>query len=155
MKRTHSSFGLVLLVLAATLPACGQHEFEPPDKTERFEEAALAYSPALFDTIQWNAHEDWDYLGNAVYIDLCRKCHGSLGRGDTEYARQRGITVPSLVKRDWSLASMDSLHRVIYVGHEEGMPIYGDGGITLRQIDAVAHYILEVLRPDVALEGEG
>lgn len=155
MTRSRSSLALASLALVAVLAGCGHHEFEPPDKTERFEEAALAYSPALFDSIQWNAHEDWDYLGNAVYIDMCRKCHGSLGKGDTDYARQRGLTVPSLVEKEWGLASMDSLHRVIYVGHEEGMPIYGDGGITLRQIDAVAHYILEVLRPDVALEGAG
>lgn len=143
------------VALTVALAACGHQEFEPPDRTERLEHAALAYSPALFDSIQWGSHDDWDDLGNAIYIDLCRKCHGPLGQGDTPYARQRGLTVPSLVKREWSLASMDSLHRVIYVGHEEGMPIYGDGGISLRQIDAVAHYILEVLRPDVALEGEG
>jgi mono/diheme cytochrome c family protein len=54
----------------------------------------------------------------------------------------------------WLLADRDSLHRHIYVGHEEGMPIYGAGGISPREIDAVAGYILNVLRPDV-LGGQG
>lgn len=137
------------LVLAFAAVGCGGHEFEPPDRGERVREAELAYSVAIFDTIAWAPDEDRDFLGNEVYIDKCRNCHGPLGRGMTPYAQERRLEVPSLVERDWRLASLDSLHRVIYVGHEEGMPIYGAGGITPREIDAVAGYILNVLRPDV------
>lgn len=139
------------LVLAA---ACG-HEFEPPDRGERVREAEAEYSPALFDTVTWTADQDRDFEGNEIYIDKCRNCHGPLGRGHTPYAQERRLEVPSLVEPNWAMASMDSLHKAIFVGHEEGMPIYGDGGITLREIDAVASYILNVLRPDVLERSEG
>lgn len=136
------------LVLALAVSACG-HEFEPPDRGERVRQAEAAYAAALFDTIRWAPDQDRDFLGNEIYIDKCRNCHGPMGRGQTPYAMERRLEVPSLVEPTWRLASMDSLHRVIYVGHEEGMPIYGSGGITPREIDAVAAYILNVLRPDV------
>ena len=41
------------------------------------------------------------------------------------------------------------LRRTIYIGHESGMPIYGDGDLSFRQIDATAAYILLTLRPEV------
>lgn len=139
--------GLVLVLLLGTT-ACG-HEFEPPDRGERIRRAELAYVPALFDSVTWSEGEDRNGVGNEIYAEKCRKCHGALGRGGADYAVQRGLTVPSLVEPDWAYATMDSLHKTIYVGHEEGMPGYGDGGITPREIDAVASYILEVLRPEV------
>ena len=144
-RRALSSLSLTL-VLATT--ACG-HEFEPPDRGERIRQAQLTYSATLFDSITWAEGEDREALGNEIYAEKCRKCHGPLGRGETDYARQRNLRIPSLVEPAWAFASMDSLHKTIYVGHEEGMPVYGDGGITPREIDAVASYILNVLRPDV------
>ena len=128
--------------------ACGHH-FEPPDQGERVRQAAEAYSPALFDSVSWGSQEERNVLGNEIYAEKCRKCHGPLGRGETDYSRERGLEIPSLVDPDWAFASMDSLHKVIFVGHEEGMPVYGDGGISPREIDAVGAYILDVLRPDV------
>ena len=139
--------GLILaFVLVAT--ACG-HEFDPPDRGERIRQAELTYSPSLFDTVTWAEGVDRNELGNEIYAGKCRKCHGPLGRGDTDYARERGLAIPSLVEPEWAYASVASLHKTIYVGHEEGMPIYADGGITPREIDAVASYVLNVLRPDV------
>jgi len=140
------------LALALAGSACG-HEFEPPDRGARVREAEASYSAALFDTVTWAPEQDRDFLGNEIYIEKCRNCHGPLGRGQTPYAQERRLDVPSLVEAGWPLASMDSLHKVIYVGHEEGMPIYGAGGITPREIDAVAAYILHVLRPDVMGRG--
>lgn len=134
--------------LALAVSTCG-HEFEPPDRGERVRAAEASYNAALFDSITWAPEQDRDFLGNEVYIDKCRNCHGPMGRGQTPYSMERRLEVPSLVEPTWRLASMDSLHHVIYVGHEEGMPIYGSGGITPREIDAVAAYILNVLRPDV------
>ena len=144
-----ASLPVLAVVLAASVTACSGHEFEPPDRAERVREAAAVYAPSLFDTITWSAEESRSRVGNQVYIDKCRNCHGPVGRGGTDYAKGRGLEVPSLVRPDWPLAVADSLHRAIYVGHEQGMPIYGDGGISLREIDAVAGYVLNVLRPDV------
>ncbi|HKJ01538.1 MAG TPA: cytochrome c [Longimicrobiales bacterium] len=138
----------LLLTFVLVTTACG-HEFEPPDRGERIRQAELTYSPALFDTVTWAEKQDAYVLGNEVYVEKCRKCHGPLGRGQTDYGRERGLTIPSLVEPQWAYASMDSLHKTIYVGHEEGMPVYGDGGISPREIDAVASYVLDVLRPEV------
>jgi mono/diheme cytochrome c family protein len=149
MKRRRARHGAAL-ALAAALAACGSHEFEPPDKGERVRGALAEYSPAMFDSIAWTSEDDRTTLGNEVYVEKCRNCHGPLGRGQTEYAREQGLDAPSLVEADWPLAIPDSLHKVIFVGHEKGMPIFGDGTMSPREIDAVAAYILDVLRPDVA-----
>jgi len=145
MKRA-LPFVLSAVVLVAT--ACG-HDFEPPDRGERIRQAGLTYSPALFDTVTWAEGEDRNVMGNEIFAGKCRKCHGPMGLGDTDYARERGLVIPSLVDPEWAFSSMDSLHKTIYVGHEGGMPVYGNGGITPREIDAVASYIANVLRPDV------
>ena len=138
-----------VVVLAAALAACGSHEFEPPDRGERVREALAEYTPAMFDTVVWASEEDRTLLGNEIYVEKCRNCHGPLGRGQTDYAREQGLDVPSLVELDWPLAVADSLHKAVFAGHENGMPIYGDGTLSPREIDAVTGYILEVLRPDV------
>lgn len=143
------------LALTAAVAACGGHDFEPPDRGERVREAMAVYSPAIFDTVTWETEDQRGAQGNQVYVEKCRNCHGPLGRGQTDYAREQALEVPSLVEPGWPLADRDSLHRVIYVGHEVGMPIYGAGGISPRQIDAVASYILNVLRPDVLGEPGG
>lgn len=141
----------LLFVLVAT--GCG-HDFEPPDRAERVREAAATFDAAAFDSITWESDSIREFQGNEVYAEKCRRCHGPLGRGVTDYAKEQGLDVPSLVERDWPLASLDSLRRTVYVGHEEGMPVYGSGGIGIREIDAVASYVLYTLRPDVLDGGE-
>jgi len=139
------------LALAAALAvaACGHHEFEPPDRDAKVREAAASFTPALFDTLAWDSAGERQALGNQVYVEHCRTCHGSLGQGGTDYAAAQGLEVPSLTQPGWSLADPDSLHRVIFVGHAVGMPVFGDHDLTPREIDAVAGYILDVLRPEV------
>jgi len=146
MRRTA---GVALIVGAWLAGACGGHDFEPPDRAVRVARAAAAFSTTMFDTVAWEAEDVQMTEGNAVYAEECRRCHGPLGQGATAYARQRNLTVPSLVAADWPLAQSDSLRRKIFIGHESGMPVFGDGDLTPRQIDATAAYILRTLRPDV------
>jgi mono/diheme cytochrome c family protein len=56
---------------------------------------------------------------------------------------------PSLVREDWPFESVPAVRRQIFIGHPAGMPTWGVAGITPREIDAIAYYILEVLRPEV------
>lgn len=143
---------VLFAVMAMAATACG-HDFEPPDRDARVREAAAAYSPGLFDTVDWSSDSVRATEGNQVYAEECRRCHGALGQGGTPYAAERDLDVPSLVEPDWPLAAMDSLHRHVFIGHAEGMPGFGVAGITPRDIDSSAYYILYVLRPEV-LGGE-
>jgi mono/diheme cytochrome c family protein len=143
---------LALLGLAAACAAaCEGHRFSPPDRKERVGAAAAAMTPALFDTVRWASDSARAFAGGEVYARACRKCHGYVGEGDAEYARSQGIDAPSLVRpeRSWAVA-IDSARRRVFTGHEEGMPTFGVAGLTPREIDAVSHYVLHVLRRDGA-----
>ena len=144
MKRRRIALSVLVLATAS----CA-HEFEPPDRADQVSEAASQYTTAAFDTVRWSDADTRVTQGNSVYAEECRRCHGTLGAGDTDYARERDLDVPSLVESGWPLAQLDSLRRTIYIGHESGMPVYGDHDLELREIDAAAAYVLLVLRPDV------
>ena len=140
----------VVVAALLALAACGEKKFDPPDRSQRVDDAEGRYSEALFDTVAWADTLQRARAGNEVYASRCRDCHGPLGAGDTEYARARGFTVPSLVEPDWRYApSLDSVRHRIFVGHEEGMPTWGVAGISPREIDGAAYYVLERLRPEV------
>jgi hypothetical protein len=49
----------------------------------------------------------------------------------------------------------DSVRHLIFIGHAHGMPTWGVAGLTDREVDAVAFYLTEVLRPEVLGEGGG
>ena len=137
-----------LIVLAVL--ACSDHEFHPPSEAEKVARADSMYSPALFDTIAWSSDSARVHTGNLVFADECRRCHGPLGRGGTDYAEEAGLTVPSLVEEDWAYADqIDSVRHRVFVGHAGGMPNWGSGQLTPRQIDAAVAYILKQLRPEV------
>ena len=142
------------LALAVTISAgCSDHEFHPPSEEERAAQADSLYSPALFDTITWASDSTRIQTGNLVFADECRRCHGPLGRGSTDYAREHELDVPSLVAEDWALAGQpDSLRYLIFVGHGPEMPEWGLGRLSPRDIDATAAYITEQLRPEVLTE---
>ena len=122
--------GVAALVAWTAVVAC-EHEFEPPDRQERVRSAEAEYTPALFDSITWASREARVQEGNAIYAQDCRRCHGVLGRGVTDYAAERNLEVPSLVEPEWSLDDLDDLRHEIYIGHETGMPIFGQGGLSL------------------------
>ncbi|NJD09582.1 MAG: c-type cytochrome [Gemmatimonadetes bacterium] len=148
----HRTAGAVLAVAALLSGACGGgHKFEPPSRDKQVAQADSLFSPALFDTIAWVSDSARTFEGNNVFAAYCRKCHGFDGRGgQTPYARNRGIVVPSLVSPGWPYGSdIDSVRRRIFEGHSAGMPTWGVAGISPREIDAVAHYILDDLRPEI------
>lgn len=145
---------LAAVILLPPVAGCGEHKFEPPSREERVEEAEELYSPALFDSIAWSDEEERALQGAVVFASECRNCHGRMGRGGTDYARGRGLDVPSLVEPEWQYAGkLEEARRRIFVGHPAGMPTWGVAGITPREIDAVAFYVLERLRPEV-LDGQ-
>lgn len=147
---------LLALGAVAALTGCQKHEFEPPDREAQVADAETLFSTSLFDSLTWESDEERHRVGNAVYAEQCRRCHGTLGEGGTDFARERDLDVPSLVEPGWAYENHhDSVRHRIFVGHAEGMPTWGIAGITPREIDASAHYILDVLRPDVLGGGPG
>lgn len=144
------------LIPAMAGTACADKQFDPPDREAQVAEADAEFSMAVFDTVAWESDEQRAFDGNVVYSSYCRNCHGSMGRANTEYARENELEVPSLVREDWRYAdARDSVLHRIYVGHAAGMPTWGVAGITPREMDAVTHYVLEVLRPEVLEEDAG
>lgn len=140
-----------VLAVALAAAACQEHRFEPPSREERVERADSLYAPALFDTIGWASDSARFLEGNIVYASQCRDCHGPLGQGDTEYAREKGLEAPSLVEPGWEHgANLEVVRRRIFTGHPAGMPTWGIARITPREVDAVAHYVLEGLRAGAA-----
>ena len=148
---------LCVLAGAALLAGCEKkYEFDPPSREERVEEAERLYTPALFDTISWESAEERNVIGNAIYAARCRRCHGTLGRGETEYARERDLEVPSLVEPEWRFAGdVEAARREVFTGHPVGMPTRGVAGLTPREMDAVTHYVVDQLREDVLGGGGG
>ena len=146
---------LVMMTPALVLGCKGKKAFEAPDRDEQIVDAEERFRAARFDTVTWTDDDERALAGNAVYAARCRNCHGTMGAGDTEYAAGRGLEVPSLVDETWRVSpQIDSVRHRIFVGHAAGMPTWGVAGITNREIDAVAFYVLERLRPEV-LGGQG
>lgn len=138
-----------VLVLAATLVACEEHEFHPPSREAQVAQADSLYSPAIFDTIAWESDSLRVAVGNDIFGARCRRCHGYLGEGGPAEVRGEEIVVPSLVDAGWEYAGdLDAIRRRIFTGHPAGMPVWGIAGLSMREIDAVAHYIENVLRPE-------
>ena len=146
---------VVVAVVALALASCEKPKFDPPDRAEQIDEAGQLFSMELFDSIAWPTDSIRALDGNVVYSTYCRNCHGTLGQGDTDYASQRNLVVPSLVAADWHYAeARDSVLERIFVGHVQGMPTWGVAGISPREMDAVTHYVMDVLRPEVLAGGD-
>ena len=139
----------VLTVSLFVWVACEGHEFHPPSAEARRVEAESAFAQTRFDTVQWANAETRASEGNEVFAAHCRRCHGTLGRGDGELARAQKLAVPSLVEPNWRYAAADSIRHRVFIGHYPEMRTWGIAGLTQRDIDAVAHYIAERLRPEV------
>jgi mono/diheme cytochrome c family protein len=145
-----SRLAAAAVALAATATAaCEKHEYERPDRAEQVADAEAMLSPETFDTIAWASDSARAFDGNNTYAAHCRSCHGYLGDGETDYAREHNLNVPSLVQTDWPYDDVPTVRLRIFTGHPAGMPTWGVAGITPREIDAVAYYIVNVLRPEV------
>jgi mono/diheme cytochrome c family protein len=142
-------YALVVALVAMTTAACEKHEYERPVREDQVAEADALLTAETFDTISWASDSERSFAGNNVYAARCRNCHGPLGSGDTPYARENQLDVPSLVRAELPYEDVAEMRRIIFVGHPAGMPTWGVAGIEPREIDAVAYYIMHVLRPEV------
>jgi len=143
-------FCLFLSGLTLSSVACKEKTFDPPDRARQVAQADSLFGTVTFDTIAWDSDEDRGIAGNVTFSSKCRNCHGPLGRGGTEYAAERNLDVPSLVEPGWRFDDdLRGVRRRVFAGHEDGMPTWGVAGISLREIDAAAYYLIEVLRPEV------
>lgn len=146
--------GLLLLAVGcggqdAEQDAAQSAEARRAARADSVAQAAAAFDPAVFDTIAWASdNERWE-RGGVVWSFSCQKCHGGDGRGEGEIAVQANLAVPDLVASDWSLAGdIPAIRRAIFVGHETAMPSWGLVGLKYKDIDAVAHYIDDLLRAE-------
>ena len=110
-------------------------------------QAAAAYDAAAFDTIQWATDNEMWERGGVVWSFSCQTCHGSDGLGQGETAIAAGLDMPNLIAAEWDKAGdLPAIRRAIYVGPESQMPSWGLVGLKYRDIDAVSHYIDDLLR---------
>ncbi len=112
--------------------------------------ATTAFDPAAFDTITWKNQQEAIERGGLVYRISCSKCHGDGGRGNGNFVLQ-GDTLrpPSFLGKDWRFAADPmGLRKQIFTGNVAGMPYWGLVGLKYRDLDAVARYITDFLRPN-------
>jgi mono/diheme cytochrome c family protein len=143
------SAAAAIAMIALAAAGCAEAEYERPSREGQVSQADSLLTLATFDTIAWGSDAERVQAGNNVYAAKCRSCHGYLGDGDTDYAREHNLDVPSIVRGDWPYQNVASVRRIIFIGHSDGMPTWGVAGITPREIDAAAFYITDVLRPEV------
>jgi mono/diheme cytochrome c family protein len=142
------------VLAAAMLTSCEKHDFEPPSREAQVMQADSLYSAALFDTIAWQSDSLRMAVGNDIFAARCRRCHGFLGEGGPVEIRGEPVQVPSLVDPGWEYAGdRAAIRRRIFIGHQAGMPTWGVAGLAPREIDAAAHYIDALLRPEAAARG--
>lgn len=145
--------GALLLAAAAcgALAGCGEHKFSPPSRTAQVAKADSIYATVDFDTLTWASDSARIFTGNEVYARACRDCHGYMGEGHAAYAKSEDINAPSLVAPDWPYGDdVAKVRERIFDGHPAGMPTWGVAHLSAREIDAVAFYLVRVLRPDAA-----
>jgi mono/diheme cytochrome c family protein len=136
--------------LAAALLTVGCGGGEPPEAEvsagpDSTALAQAAYDPTMFDTVSWESQEKAIERGQVVYRFSCLKCHGETGLGDAGFVRG-GDTLrpPSFREPTWAYAGdKEGIREQVFVGTAESMPHWGLVGLTPRDVDAVATYIME------------
>lgn len=143
----------VFLLLPLFLTACGGDALpEASDLDAAGAGAAVAAvpspDPALFDSIAWPDTRAALDRGATVYAYSCARCHGDSGRGDGKYRLQgRLLQPPSFLAEDWRFGNdLPGLRQAVHLGTDQGMPHWGDMGLTPRDTDAVARYVMRLWR---------
>lgn len=142
------------VITTVVLAACGgsnqqAQETAPAGQTsaDTVAVAMSRYDQAAFDTITWSSDSVMLARGAVVFNTGCAKCHGPQGLGNGGYVLH-GDTLrpPNFTNPDWHLAGdIDGIRRKVYSGNVQGMPHWGLRLMAPRDIDAVAHYINDVL----------
>jgi len=112
--------------------------------------ATQAFDSAAFDSIAWDSDQAAIDRGSLVFRISCEKCHGDGGRGNGGFVLE-GDTLrpPSFLTAEWRFAEDPlGLRRQIFTGTIAGMPYWGLVGLKYRDVDAVARYITDFLRPN-------
>ncbi len=145
--------GAVALTALMVLAGCvgGGDQTRAADKIQA-DSAALAaeqFDASVFDTVTWNGDTAALNRGYTTYVWSCQKCHGNTGAGDAGFVF-RGDTLhpPSFLAPDWKYANdLNGLRKAVFTGNAVGMPHWGFvPNFKVRDMDAVARYILEDLR---------
>lgn len=111
--------------------------------------AAQAFDSTAFDTITWRAPDEALSRGGLVFRVSCNKCHGVTGNGDGDLVAEGASKAPpNFLAPDWRFANDPmGLRRNIFSGGANNMPYWGLVGLKYRDLDAVARYITDYLRP--------
>ena len=144
-----------VLISLVWMGACGEEpeqEVVPqgPTRADSVALAEAAFDATVFDTISWDGDQTAVERGGVVFSYSCRKCHGDGGRGNGNFVFQ-GDTLrpPSFLATDWQYAEDGiGLRERIFSGNAAGMPYWGLAGLKYQDVDAVADYIVEFLRPN-------
>ncbi len=144
----------LLPALVFGLAACGgeapsQQVGNPSADSVRV--ASEMFDEAAFDSLAWDDATAAQERGALVFRVSCAKCHGPRGQGDGGFV-SAGDTLqpPSFRQAEWRYtADPIGLRKRIYTGTAAGMPTWGLYGLGYRDIDAVATYIMNVLREGV------
>ena len=147
-----SRIGVLALVALCACDVSTPREAARPSAQDTLQLAMSSYDPAAFDSIRWASDSAAYVRGADVFKWDCSACHGPAGRGDAGFVNERGDTMrpPSFVQANWRFANdPNGLRRQIFVGNTQGMPHWGLRRMQVRDIDAVARYIENVLRAEV------
>jgi mono/diheme cytochrome c family protein len=146
----------VFACIALALAGCGRSISQapsPPAPPAPPDSVALAldrYDPAALDAISWPTDTARVNRGSVVWRFSCGPCHGPTGLGDgrlTQPGRLSGEPIrPISFATTWRFGSdRDALVKYIWAGNNKRMPHWGLEGLRLRDMDAVAHYIIKEL----------
>ena len=147
----------ITLVALAWLGACGGEPPPPPaaeeappamTRADSVEMAVERFDSTVFDTIQWQSEDAAAERGGLVYRVSCTACHGEGGSGGRGFIVQNDtLKPPPFTDAGWAYANDPmNLRRRIFTGAILGMPYWGLVGMSYKDVDAVARYILGVLR---------
>ena len=111
--------------------------------------AAAAFDATVLDTIAWSRPDEALSRGGLVFRVSCNKCHGVTGNGDGDLVADGKSAKPaSFLAPDWKYANDPvGLRKLIFSGSAQNMPYWGLVGLKYRDLDAVAGYITNYLRP--------